>query len=223
MLFYVATPLLTKMVESMTKDNSIHENIVLGLACMSGCYTIWMLANKAPQLVSGLLNGSPSMSRGDLLTPARQVSNTTSTAVNTGASIAGTISAANNSEGGYNDLRAQGKGRLASMVGTLGNLKDYAVAQMPGREAWSSAQSNYRDIRNRDKENAFIRKMGNKVERDADGNMVIDEKTSKPRPWHGSRNPDLRRTILLDKKLLREKLGRGRKCMILPSSLPRMP
>lgn len=118
---YCATPILTNMVKEMTKENSASENIILGIACLSGCYTIMMLASKAPALVSGLLNGSPQMTRGDLLTPTRQAYGGAKTAVNTmtGAAdkagyVGGTIAAASNQAGGHNAYMAEYKARKAA-------------------------------------------------------------------------------------------------------------
>lgn len=118
---YCATPILTNMVKDMTKENKWDENIILLIACLSGCYTIMMLANKAPALVSGLLNGSPQMTRGDLLTPTRQVYGGAKTAVNTmiGAAdkagyVGGTIAAASNQAGGHNAYMAEYRARKAA-------------------------------------------------------------------------------------------------------------
>lgn len=118
---YCATPILTNMVKEMTKENKWDENIILLIACFSGCYTIVMLAIKAPALVSGLLNGSPQMTRGDLLTPTRQVYGGAKTAVNTmiGAAdkagyVGGTIAAASNQAGGHNAYMAEYRARKAA-------------------------------------------------------------------------------------------------------------
>lgn len=148
---YCATPILTNMVEEMTKENSASENIILGIACLSGCYTIMMLANKAPALVSGLLNGSPQMTRGDLLTPTRQVYGGVKTAVNTmiGAAdkagyVGGTIAAASNQAGGYNAYMTEHNARKAAGAAgmkvlegsrgalALGNFADDVKAHMRG-------------------------------------------------------------------------------------------
>lgn len=148
---YCATPILTNMVKEMTKENSASENIILGIACLSGCYTIMMLANKAPSLVSGLLNGSPQMTRGDLMTPTRQVYGGAKTAVNTmiGAAdkagyVGGTIAAASNQAGGYNAYMAEHNARKAAGAAgmkvlegsrgalALGNFADDVQARMRG-------------------------------------------------------------------------------------------
>lgn len=148
---YCATPILTNMVKDMTKENKWDENIILLIACLSGCYTIMMLANKAPALVSGLLNGSPQMTRGDLLTPTRQVYGGAKTAVNTmiGAAdkagyVGGTIAAASNQAGGYNAYMAEHNARKAAGAAgmkvlegsrgalALGNFADDVKAHMRG-------------------------------------------------------------------------------------------
>lgn len=148
---YCATPILTNMVKEMTKENSASENIILGIACLSGCYTIMMLANKAPALVSGLLNGSPQMTRGDLMTPTRQVYGGAKTAVNTmigvadkAGSVGGTIAAASNQAGGHNAYMAEYRARKAAGAAgmkvlegsrgalALGNFADDVKAHMRG-------------------------------------------------------------------------------------------
>lgn len=148
---YCATPILTNMVKDMTKENKWDENIILLIACLSGCYTIMMLANKAPALVSGLLNGSPQMTRGDLMTPTRQVYGGAKTAVNTmiGAAdkagyVGGTIAAASNQAGGHNAYMAEYRARKAAGAAgmkvlegsrgalALGNFADDVQAHMRG-------------------------------------------------------------------------------------------
>lgn len=148
---YCATPILTNMIKDMSKENKWDENIILLIACLSGCYTIMMLANKAPALVSGLLNGSPQMTRGDLMTPTRQVYGGAKTAVNTmigvadkAGSVGGTIAAASNQAGGHNAYMAEYRVRKAAgaagmkvMSGSrgalaLGNFADDVKAHMRG-------------------------------------------------------------------------------------------
>ena len=139
------------MIKDMSKENKWDENIILLIACLSGCYTIMMLANKAPALVSGLLNGSPQMTRGDLMTPTRQVYGGAKTAVNTmigvadkAGSVGGTIAAASNQAGGHNAYMAEYRVRKAAgaagmkvMSGSrgalaLGNFADDVKAHMRG-------------------------------------------------------------------------------------------
>lgn len=176
---YCSTPILTKMVEQMTNDNSSKENIILLIACLSGCYTIMMLASKAPALVSGLLNGSPQMTRGDLLTPTRQVYGGMSSAGNTAigaakayGNIRGTVAAANNQAGGYNAVTAEGGTRYQGFKGTMANLKEYGKTQLPHRRAWSAAQDDYESALNKKAKLEERANQAKKTEIDENGNKV---------------------------------------------------
>lgn len=184
---YVSQPLLQGLVKGISEDKSGAENIVVMIACLGGCWTIYLLAKKVPQIVTGLLNGSPSLARGDILTPAQDAYGRYQQTAYAIGSTAGTIRAANNQAGGYNDVvsaaEANGEGRLGlksmlakskGILGTTRNLASYYAMQTEGAKAWSTSQENFRGTKQTWATNTNYHNQAQKYETDENGNIKTE-------------------------------------------------
>lgn len=179
---YVSQPLLQGLVKGISADKSGVENIVIMIACLGGCWTIYLLAKKVPQIVTGLLNGSPSLARGDMLTPAYDGYERYQQASYAVGSTAGTIRAANSHAGGYNDIVSEAKlqqvsglkelaAKAKGVWGTTQNLATYYAMQTEGAKAWSTAQENYRGTKQSWVTNRGMYNKSKKYEVDEDNNV----------------------------------------------------
>lgn len=173
----VSAPLIAGMVNQLSTSWSISamgSNFVLLLSIMVGAFLLAVLSIKVPSIVSGLLNGNPSLASGDMLAPAKAAVS----AASTSAKVAGAVNQASNMAGGATALNTINKaggehtGWAARQMGTMKNLAMMAnQAYNPISQGYNEGQDNTRNRMSRNKTNSEIQYMG-KVASKSDNNVI---------------------------------------------------
>lgn len=104
---------LNSLSDELAKSKDPSQDLALLLQVLLASFLIYMLTKKIPQLVSGLLNGSPQLSGSDMTGALKSAAGTAASVAATAAGGAGTIQAASVA------ARAAGQGGLR---GTLTQL-----------------------------------------------------------------------------------------------------
>ena len=127
----MSVPFFKGFMENAGKTDKLGENVAVILQCLLATLLIYLMIKKIPDLVSGLLNGQPSISGSNMMdmvkTAARTGVEVGKAVASGGSSVAGAVGGATAGTIGGAVAGAKSKGIVGGLTGGLGSLAKSAT------------------------------------------------------------------------------------------------
>lgn len=124
-----AVPFMQTFADKVAQTTDGWKQVGIIFQCVLAMLVVFYLTKKIPELVTGLLNGQPSLGGAGMVDTATKAA-------------AGTMAVAGNVRAAHAIAQGAGKGRLGSLAGTLTNLTKAAVVSRAPVQAYRRAYSN---------------------------------------------------------------------------------
>ena len=173
-----AVPFMQTFADKVAQTNDAWKQIGIIFQCVLASLVVFYLTKKIPELVTGLLNGQPSLGGASMVDTAKGAAGSVAGTAASVASGVGTVRAAS--------AIAKGSGK-GGVLGTLGQLKNAAIMSRGPVQSYRNAFQKMDSLVGAGRQSASNMRTNMRIGKSASGQTGTDESTMRHLEKHNER------------------------------------